>query len=510
MTEVPRNDQDWRLRVFDALAVPVLVLRPDKQIVAANREFRRHFGVRAEELTGTTCQALFDERLSEPELPCRLGKECPLAATLRTRKPSSVVRRVPGDDGTERYEDRLFSPILDDRGEVVYVLESIRDITRAKLLEQAYSGMRRFVDRVIQSSPSAIVAADRKGRVILMNQAAQELFGYRFKGAPPLNIEDLYPKGTARAIMRELRRGRGARRPGQIAPVRLDIMTATGERVPVEMSAAIVYEDDQEIATMGIYNDLREKLASEEKLAEARAQVLQSEKLASLGRLAAGVAHEINNPLTGIALYAGLLREDVDADDPQAASLDNILEDTARCQKIVKNLLAYSRQASPGRQTFSLTRCVEESLGLIRDQKMFFQVEIHKVFSSEDLWIRGDRKQLDQVVINLIMNALDAMDHQGTLTLRTGVSADGSSGFLEVEDTGTGISPELMQKVFEPFFTTKEFGKGTGLGLSTAYGIVSEHGGTLRVERTSESGTTFRMELPLAPAGEIDAPETIG
>lgn len=510
MSAGPPRDPDWRLRVFDSLAVPMLVLRPDKEIVAANREFRRHFGVRPDELDGCTCQALFEGRLAEPELPCRLGEECPLAAALGSREPSSVVRRVRGEEGTERYEERLFSPILDEDGEVVYILESIRDITRATLLEQAYSGMRRFVDRVIQASPSAIVAADRKGHVILMNHAAQELFGYHFQDAPSLSIEDLYPKGTARAIMRELRRGRGARRPGQIAPVRLDILTVSGERVPVEMSAAIIYEDDQEIATMGIYNDLREKLASEETLAEARAQILQSEKLASLGRLAAGVAHEINNPLTGIALYAGLLREDLDTDDPQAGSLDNILEDTARCQEIVKNLLAYSRQASPGKQTFSLTRCVDESLGLIRDQKLFFQVEIRKSFSAEELWVRGDRKQLDQVVINLIMNALDAMEHEGTLTLRTGMSDDGAAGFVEVQDTGTGIPEELTQKVFEPFFTTKEFGKGTGLGLSTAYGIVSEHGGSLRVSQTGASGSTFRMELPLVPAEEAGTPETIG
>jgi signal transduction histidine kinase len=241
-------------------------------------------------------------------------------------------------------------------------------------------------------------------------------------------------------------------------------------------------------------------------LEEVWTQIVQSEKLASLGRLAAGVAHEINNPLTGILLYGNMMLEKLEDNNPLKQHLKYVLEDANRCKEIVKNLLAYSRQNSPSKEQFELNSLVQSSLSLIEEHKIFKNISLVKEPADYSIPIYADKNQLTQVVINLVMNAVDAMDERGKLTIRT--YRDGKSGMacLEVQDSGTGIPPELISKIFDPFFTTKMPGKGTGLGLSTIYGIVKENNGRISVKETSHEGTTFILELPIKDS----KPDSIG
>jgi C4-dicarboxylate-specific signal transduction histidine kinase len=248
---------------------------------------------------------------------------------------------------------------------------------------------------------------------------------------------------------------------------------------------------------MGIYNDLRERLAVEKTLKETQAQLAQSEKMASLGQLAAGVAHEVNNPLTGILLYAAMALEQIGKDDPLREHLAYIVEDVNRCKGIVKNLLAYSRRSTTTKEIISLNDLVHQSLNLIRDQKLFGNIVVLKELSEEMMMVHADKNQLAQVLINLIMNACGAMNGEGVLTFRTYRDKPNKRAYLEVSDNGCGIAEENLPKIFDPFFTTKEPGKGTGLGLSTSLGIIQEIGGRISVKETSPQGTTFLVELPL-------------
>jgi two-component system NtrC family sensor kinase len=232
-------------------------------------------------------------------------------------------------------------------------------------------------------------------------------------------------------------------------------------------------------------------------LEEAQAQVAHSEKMASLGQLAAGVAHEINNPLTGILLYANMVLERLKKEDPLREDLEYVVEDTIRCRNIVKNLLAYSRQTNPSKEILQMNTLVEQSLSLIRDQELFMNIKVTKEMSDDMMLIHVDKNQLSQAVINLVINAVDAMERKGNLTFRTYRYKAARKVFLEISDTGLGIPEENLSKIFDPFFTTKERGKGTGLGLSTAYGLVKENGGDISVKDTSAQGTTFLLELPL-------------
>jgi PAS domain S-box-containing protein len=484
------EDFDWKVRVFDSLSLPALILRPDRTILNVNRNFLKKYGVVKDEIIGRACHDFFYHSKDS----CSVDS-CPLPGVLRSREGQTILRQIETEDGEDTWEDRVFSPILDDEGEVRYIIESIRDVTRVKTLEREVCELRGFLEKVIQSSTSAIIAADRKGKILVMNRTAEEISGYTLKRAQEeITIADLHPPGQAREVMKMLRDEKIGGK-GRLPCSRLNMINARGEEIPVELSAAIIYEGNEEVATMGVFNDLREKLAQEDRMRKMLSRIAQAEKMASLGQLAAGVAHEINNPLTGILLYASLLLEGLAEGDPRSEDLSFIIEDANRCRDIVKNLLAYSRQSSPNREVLQLNELVNQSFNLIRDQRLFMRVNVVKELSDENMPIHADKNQLSQVIINLVMNAIDAMERVGTLTLRT--YRDATKVYVEVSDTGCGICMENLSKVFDPFFTTKEPGKGTGLGLSTVYGIVRDNEGNIAIKETSSKGTTFIMELPL-------------
>ena len=485
MDDMLIDEIDWRLRVFDSLSFPTLILRPDKVIVSANKVFLERYCVDLQAILGKSCFQIFYHSEECPNTRCPFGK------VLTEKTGASVMRRITSETGKSMYEDRVFSPILDDDGNVAYVMESLRDVTRQKNLELALKGTEAFLEKVILGSPIAIVAADRFGNVLLMNPAAEELFGYTNAHAVDhVAARQLYPNGTALKIMQRLKEG-----DGKLPNLNTTILNAAGEEIPVELTASIIYEDGEEVATVGIYTDLREKMAVQQKLRDTQAQLAQSEKMASLGQLAAGVAHEINNPLTGILFYANLKLESLEPEDIEYEDVQAVVEDVNRCKQIVQNLLAYSRQSSPARNLSSINDVIDQSLNLIRDPKIFNKIHFIRHYSPESLMVHVDKNQISQVLINLVMNAVAAMSGQGTLTIKTYGDKERQKVCIEVTDSGTGISEEHLSKIFDPFFTTKGPGEGTGLGLSTAYGLVKENKGKISVKDTSPKGTTFLLEF---------------
>ncbi|MHC4294238.1 MAG: ATP-binding protein, partial [Planctomycetota bacterium] len=260
-------------------------------------------------------------------------------------------------------------------------------------------------------------------------------------------------------------------------------------------------ESTEEIAALGrTFNLMASSIEDRDEQLRERAQeeIMKSERLAMIGQLAAGVAHEINNPLGGILLFSRLLLRKAPAEGMERENLERIVKEAERCQDIVQGLLDFARQREPKPESLNINDVVEKALSLLENQALFHNIEIVKHLEKGLPVVCVDASQMQQVFVNTMMNAAEAMDGKGVLTIST--SADGEGGGVEVRfaDTGCGISEEYLGRLFEPFFTTKEVGHGTGLGLSISHGIVQRHGGTLTAYSRLGEGATFVVHLPEA------------
>lgn len=226
-------------------------------------------------------------------------------------------------------------------------------------------------------------------------------------------------------------------------------------------------------------------------------QIMKSERLATLGQLAAGVAHEVNNPLGAILLYSHLCLEEMEIRDPQRRNLEKVVSETTRCKDIVKGLLDFARQTEPKVEESDTNEILNRTLSLVENQALFQNIKINRQLSRSLPKVMMDGSQIQQVFTNIILNAAEAIDGEGELAVVTRVEHDGE--FIEIifKDTGCGIPDEAIEKVFDPFFTTKEVGRGTGLGLAVSYGIIGRHKGSIHVKSKPGKGTTFIVRLPL-------------
>jgi len=228
--------------------------------------------------------------------------------------------------------------------------------------------------------------------------------------------------------------------------------------------------------------------------------LVQSEKLASLGKLSAGIAHELNSPLTGILHFSQFVKEACPDQDQVTSDINVVIRETQRCKKIIKGLLDFARQSQPEKNREDVVLVLNKTVSLIENHKDFRNIEIQKHFPATLPPIMFDVDQIQQVFMNLIVNAQEAMPSGGTLRIHAGISADKEDIEILFQDTGTGISEEDLEKIFDPFFTTKE--KGTGLGLSISMGIIQNHGGKLEVTSYKGHGTAIVVKLPLAQPEE--------
>jgi two-component system NtrC family sensor kinase len=389
-------------------------------------------------------------------------------------------------------------PIKNEKGEVVGYQGINLDISERKRIENELREANEFFTNLIESSVDGIIAADMKGNIFIFNKGAEALTGYTAEEViGKLHITKIYPEGVAKEIMKKLRSPEYGG-VGKFSPTQLNVLNKFGEEIHVQLSAALIYDGkDQEIASVGIFTDLRSRLMMEKKLQETHLQLVSSEKMASLGKLAAGIAHEINNPLGGILIYSSLMMEDLPEEDSKRGDLARIVQEAGRCKEIVKSLLEFARQTEPKMEPTDINRAINDGLFFLVNQALFHNIQIVKKFDPFLPFVRGNASQLKQVFMNIIVNAAEAMHGSGTLTITTSPAPDRKTVFVEFTDTGEGIPEENFTRIFDPFFTTKEVGKGTGLGLATSYGIVEDHGGKIGVKSKVGEGTTFTIELPI-------------
>jgi two-component system, NtrC family, sensor kinase len=374
----------------------------------------------------------------------------------------------------------------------------LRDLTSRILIERELQKTNAFFTNIIRNSVDGIVVVDTKGVPLIFNEGAERILGYTAEEmiGNAENFRRFYPAEVASEMMRRMRSDEYGP-ADKLKTTRMNFISKNGEEVPVNFSATIIRERGEEVGSVGIFSDLREILKVHAELEAAQAQLVHSEKIASLGRMSAGVAHEINNPLAGILIYAELLQRDLAADAAHRENIEVIINQTMRCQQIVHRLLDFSRQSLGDRKLFDANEIIHRCVELISHQAFFHDITVTQELDPFLPQIVGDPGQLQQVFTNLLLNAADAMNGQGRITIASRGTDQGDGIILTFIDTGCGIPPEIRDKIFEPFFTTKPPGKGTGLGLSIVYGVIQRHGGTITADSPPGGGTRFTIRLPL-------------
>ena len=374
----------------------------------------------------------------------------------------------------------------------------LRDITQRIRMHEQLKKTNIFLNNIIRCSVDGIVVIDTKGSPLIFSEGAERILGYQAGEiiADRKRLHRFYPLELAREMMRRMRSDEYGP-PDRLNTTEITFYNKDGEEVPVRFSAAIIRDKGQEVGSVGIFSDLREHRRMQKKLEETQNQLLQAEKIASLGQLAAGVAHEINNPLAGILIYAEILQRDMEANASGRQHIEEIINQTLRCKQIVTRLLEFSRQSLGQKTLLSINEIISRCVKLIAKQVLFQNIQIKLSLDRELPQIFGDPGELQQVFTNLLLNAADAMNGRGRITITSCTAHERDGVIITFADTGSGIPAELRDKIFEPFFTTKPPGKGTGLGLSIVYGVIQRHGGTIEVESPHGGGTEFIIRLPL-------------
>ncbi|HSB60973.1 MAG TPA: ATP-binding protein, partial [Vicinamibacteria bacterium] len=346
-------------------------------------------------------------------------------------------------------------------------------------------GLTEYNENILESIDSGILVLDLEGQVARWNRAMEALHGRSRDDVLGRSLDDILPPSFLEALRGSLVLGERE----EIAHIyKLHLPTPDGRSLMVNVSVApFQVGSGERCGTVLIIDDITARVRLEE-------QLQHSEKMASIGILAAGVAHEVNTPLAGISSYTQLLKGQLESRDPRTALLDKIEKQSFRAAKIINNLLNFSRSSGAEMERLDVNKALLDVISLIEHQLQGSKIRVRKDLSPNLPPVRGNENRIQQVFFNLILNARDAMPRGGWLTLRT--SADGESVVVEVSDTGVGIRREDVKRIYDPFFTTKGIGRGTGLGLSVSYGIVQEHGGAILVDSVPGKGTSFQVALP--------------
>ncbi|MCL4500556.1 MAG: PAS domain S-box protein [Deltaproteobacteria bacterium] len=488
--------------ILEGMPVPTFVIDRDHRIIYWNRACAELTGFSSHEMVGTYRYWLPFYTHERPSMASLVVEQNIKALEKffgdKNLKPSpnlpgayEAYEYLPNFRGRERYLYHTASPIFDEEGRIRGAVQAILDITEREQLSRELTDSEEKFRRLVETSLDGIVL-HRDMKLLYVNRAALEMFDYREAGEMlGRSLLDLLDPKYRQAVSRWLgQMERGVPRPRIFE---MKGLKRDGSKFDLEgVSFPTSYGGAAAIQTH--IRDITHKKQLEEHLS-------RTEKLAALGQLAAGVAHEINNPLGGILVYAYLLLEDLEEGRPERAQAKKIVREATRCKEIIQGLLEFSRHMPSKMSPLNVNGVLEEVFSLVGDHLLFQNIDLVQELDPHLPLILGDKNRLEQVFINLLMNSGEAMGGEGRLTVRTAALPDKGQVRLSFEDSGPGIPANYLNRLFDPFFTSKEVGQGTGLGLSISYGIIQKHLGRIFVERTGPAGTTFVVELPVCQGG---------
>jgi PAS domain S-box-containing protein len=405
-------------------------------------------------------------------IPCRIREHT--VAIL------GLGKTVDGDFLTTEDVELLFTIA----GYVAIALDNAQLYSSLEQKAQQIERLKDFSENIVESLNVGVLAVDLEGRIEFWNTQLESLIGIARSDAVNRGIAEVLPSDLVDEIASRADEERVS------SLYKFQLRNRAGRNLVVNVSMApLVGKSGERLGRLILVDDITQRMRLEE-------QIVQTEKLTSLGLLAAGVAHEVNTPLAVISNYIQMLAKQLPADDPRHNLIEKIIKQTFRASEIVNNLLNFSRTGAAEIREVNLNEVIEETLTLVSHPFRNAHVQVIQTLMGDLPPVLGSGNRLQQVFLNLFMNAKDAMPAGGMLEVRTGAT----NGYVEVEvtDTGLGIPRENLHRVFDPFFTTKATGRGTGLGLSVSYGIIKEHAGKIEVRSTPGKGTSFRLEFPTA------------
>jgi two-component system NtrC family sensor kinase len=472
----------------------IIVFEQNYQIEFANMMAVDITGFSQEELMGMDFNLLLNERDQKflADMHSEVGED-------ENRRLCLEMEINTAAGGSKEVE--VCITIAKGEGRGIRTYAYIRDITLRKKMEREIREANEFLSKMIESSVNCVVATDMNGGILIFNKGAEKLLGYKAEEVVgKMSIRNVYPPGVAKEVMEKMRSSDYGG-VGRLESLPMVHKNRKGEAIDGSLSASIIYDNKgNEIATVGIFTDLRPRLKMEERLREAQQQLLQSEKLAAMGRLTSQVAHELNNPIYGIMNTLELLKTEIPSDSKRRRILDLSLSETQRLSEMLHSMLSFSKPQEEVRRKIDINRLVEDILLFLEKQLRESNIKIKTKLKQKISHITASPNQIRQVILNIATNAKEAMPKGGTLTVET-LSKDNQI-VIKIRDTGVGIPGEIRDKIFDAFFTTKQKIKGVGLGLSVCYGIIKDHGGDIRVKSKTNEGSTFSIILPQKPSSK--------
>ncbi len=480
-----REDQLLLAAIVASSSDAIYSLAPDGLILSWNASAVRLFGYTEAEAIGQHVAELVGG--GDPGLgPRRSVRRNRILAGERV-PPFEALRRRK--DGSEIHVEITLSPVLSDGGEIIGVSASARDLTSERLAAESDAAFRA----IFEAAGDAIAIQDDERRFIEVNDAACELLGLAREDVIGMNPVDIIQhEDAAEAWATFLIEGR---RSGSLRVRRPD-----GEIRFAEYNAVANIQEGRHLS---IVRDITDRRRTE----ELEAQLHEAQKMESIGRLAGGVAHDFNNILTAILGYGDIALGELEDDQGKLRNcIQEIRRASERAAQLTQQLLAFSRRQTLEREPVDLNAIAAE-FGPMLSRLLGDDIQAVLELTADHTWVIADRSQLGQVIMNLAVNARDAMPGGGTLRLSTAARVCGGEDFvvLEVSDTGTGMDAAMLETIFEPFFTTKPIGEGTGLGLSTVLGVIEQSGGTVTVASKLGEGSTFTIALPSTGVGSVPA-----
>jgi PAS domain S-box-containing protein len=512
-----KRESEARYRgLLEAAPDAMVVVDQAGAIVLLNVQAEKQFGYRRDELLGQPVTNIIPEGFAERLIADDLRSAADaLAQVIGTGIELSARRK----DGTEFPIEIMLSPL--ESAEGILVTAAIRDISRRRAAEEHMAQMEARYRGLLEAAPDAMVVVNQAGAIVLLNVQAEKQFGYQRDELVGQPVTNIIPEGFAeRLIADDLRSAADALAQQIGTGIELSAHRKDGTEFPIEIMLSPLESAGGILVTAAI-RDISRRRAAEN-------QLLQAQKLESIGRLAGGIAHDFNNMLFAIQGYAELLTEDLTAMDRSRFDHDAALRgvnairlSAERAAALTAQLLAFSRQQVIRPKVLDLNAAIGGLETMVR-QLIGDNVRLVLELDWHSGHILADPSQLDQILVNLVVNARDAMPTGGTITIRTANTVfrepfeighvDSRTGpyvLLAVSDTGSGMDRETRDHIFEPFFTTKELGKGTGLGLATTYGIVGQAGGYIETDSEPGQGSTFRLYFPRAEASAlVEGPTT--